>query len=323
MKDRLWIVVLAVVVPAALVYPHLPDEAGATLYGAVLLLTIPAVLVSVRGRGLRPTGPWALIGAGLLMFVTGDTLLAMYGWTVDTAPFPWFSDIFYLGSYPLLTVGLGRMARRRAGVGERETVIDAAIVTVGAGMLVWVYFIAPAAADTSLTPLARAVAGAYPVMDLLLVAMVARLLFTSGRLTPAFALLALSYGALLTADVVYQITQLVELPLLPTLRLTVYCLTYAFGPAALAHPSAVDVIVVRPAGPTLTRGRLALLAGAALLAPGLLAFQTLTAQRVSGVVIAVGSATLFLLVVLRMAGLVSELDARSAQVEALARRDAL
>jgi hypothetical protein len=38
------------------------------------------------------------------------------------------------------------------------------------------------------------------VLDLLLLAMVARLLLTAGRRTPAFVLLAMGYGCLLTAD---------------------------------------------------------------------------------------------------------------------------
>src|SRR5690606_38327767 len=69
--------------------------------------------------------------------------------------------------------------------------------------------------------------------------------------------------------------------------------------------------------------RLTLLAGSALLIPALLAYQALTGRPIDGVPIAVGSVVVFLLVLLRMAGLVTELEARSEQVEQLARHDGL
>ena len=324
MKDRLWTVVLAFAIPTALGYPHLPATVAAAVFALAVIVGVTAVLVSIRGRGLRLLGPWALVGAGFAMFVAGDAVLTAYDVVRGVMPFPSAADVLYLLSYPLLITGLGWMARLRAGDGERDTVIDAGIVTVSAGMFVWVYLVEPGAADGAVPLATRLVAGAYPVFDLLLLAMVARLLLASGRLTPAFWLLALSYGALLTADVLYHVIRLVDAPTLDDVRMTAYAMTYAFAPAALAHPSARDVIVPQRAeGPSLTTGRLCLLAVAALLAPALLAFQTLAGQPVSGGAIAAASATLFLLVILRMSGLVGELEARSSQVEVLARHDAL
>jgi diguanylate cyclase (GGDEF)-like protein len=70
--------------------------------------------------------------------------------------------------------------------------------------------------------------------------------------------------------------------------------------------------------------RLALLTGASLIAPVLLLSQTLLARsRVDGIAIGAASMLLFLLVVLRIVGLVRQVEEQSEQLAALARRDGL
>jgi GGDEF domain-containing protein len=74
----------------------------------------------------------------------------------------------------------------------------------------------------------------------------------------------------------------------------------------------------------LTRQRLALLTGASLIAPVLLVSQTLLARdRVDGLAIGAASMLLFLLVVLRIVGLVRQVEEQSDQLAALARHDGL
>jgi diguanylate cyclase (GGDEF)-like protein len=81
--------------------------------------------------------------------------------------------------------------------------------------------------------------------------------------------------------------------------------------------------VVQPST-RLSRRRLALLTGASLIAPILLLSQTLLARgRVDGVAIGTASMLLFLLVVLRIVGLVRQVEAQSEQLAALARGDGL
>ena len=70
--------------------------------------------------------------------------------------------------------------------------------------------------------------------------------------------------------------------------------------------------------------RLALLTGASLIAPLLLLSQTLlTRERVDGIAIGAASMLLFLLVVLRIVGLVRQVEEQSEQLAALARHDGL
>jgi len=74
----------------------------------------------------------------------------------------------------------------------------------------------------------------------------------------------------------------------------------------------------------LTRRRLALLTAASLIAPVLLLSQTvLTHDRVDGLAIGSASMLLFVLVVLRIVGLVRQVEEQAEQLAALARHDGL
>jgi diguanylate cyclase (GGDEF)-like protein len=97
-----------------------------------------------------------------------------------------------------------------------------------------------------------------------------------------------------------------------------------FGATGL-HPSMAELTqpVVQP-NTRLSWRRLALLTGASLIAPVLLLSQTLLARdRVDGTAIGAASMLLFLLVVLRIVGLVRQVEEQSEQLAALARRDGL
>jgi predicted signal transduction protein with EAL and GGDEF domain len=96
-----------------------------------------------------------------------------------------------------------------------------------------------------------------------------------------------------------------------------------FGVARL-HGGAREVsspAEARPAG--LGMGLLALLAGASLIAPAVLAAETATGRVADGWSIAVSSAALFLLVMARMALLLRHVERQARQVRELARSDEL
>jgi diguanylate cyclase (GGDEF)-like protein len=97
-----------------------------------------------------------------------------------------------------------------------------------------------------------------------------------------------------------------------------------FGATGL-HPSMRELTepVAQPAT-RLTWRRLALLTGASMIAPILLLSQTVLARgRVDGLAIGSASLLLFLLVVLRIAGLVRQVEEQAEQLAALARHDGL
>src|ERR687897_2348664 len=141
-------------------------------------------------------------------------------------------------------------------------------------------------------------------MDVLLLAFVVRLLLVPGRRPPAYFPLSVALVLLLTFDAAYAATTLAGTyqtggPL-DALELLSYVL---FGVAAL-HPSMADFseTVLHPET-KLTRRRLALLAAASLMAPGVLALEAARGEPIDVPVFVGGSGVLFLLVLARVDGI--------------------
>lgn len=94
--------------------------------------------------------------------------------------------------------------------------------------------------------------------------------------------------------------------------------------AAALHPSMRQLMVPLPQPPTFVRPRLALLSAAILLVPALILFPG--AARRPGrewLAIGLGSVVLFLLVTVRMAGLVGRIESQAGHLTALVRLDPL
>jgi signal transduction histidine kinase len=94
----------------------------------------------------------------------------------------------------------------------------------------------------------------------------------------------------------------------------------AFGPLALLaalHPSMVSLSEPTPPSTRLTRTRLALLAGASLMAPAMLVIQAVREEPIDVGVIAGGSVVLFLLTLARMGGLASEVAMQTERKRAM------
>src|SRR5262249_11096392 len=194
-----WRTALAVGLFACAVYAGLPSSyvwlRDIALYPLVELGAVCAVVVGVRRY--RPAAPqaWLLIAAGILGFTIGDFL-----WGVsevlgrDPSPSP--ADAFYLIGYPLIAVGLVVATRWRSPRADWRSLIDAGIVTIAAALFAWVYLIEPFRTDAELTVVEKVISGAYPLGDLILLAVAARFVLGSG--SGAVALRVLFAGLLLT-----------------------------------------------------------------------------------------------------------------------------
>jgi signal transduction histidine kinase len=310
---------------ARLAYAYL--AAGTVLTALVLLvpgayplwsvLGLSAVAATVVGvRRNRPSAPlaWWLIAAGELTFVSGDTIYTVllrigHG----HAPFPSVGDLAYLVTYPLLAAGLLLLVRARTVGRDRTSLLDALAIATGMGMLSWLFLIVPYVRGPELTLLQRFTAIGYPVGDLLLIAVVARLWVAGGTRQPSYYLLMTGAIGTLLADALFGLLQLQGVwqrggPV--DLGWAAFYLTW--GAAAL-HPSMRTLSAPAPAGPAhLTYRRLALLAGVSLIAPAVLLLQWLRREPIDVPVIAGGSVVLFLIALARMRDLATQV---AAQVE--------
>ena len=123
-------------------------------------------------------------------------------------PFPSAADAMYLAMYPLIAGGLLMLIRVTNPLGDKHAALDATVVTVAVGLLVWVYLAEPYVQDTTMTWPQKAVSIGYPLGDVLILAVLARLLIGGGRRTRALWLLSIGTVGLLGSDVVYGLIQL-------------------------------------------------------------------------------------------------------------------
>jgi diguanylate cyclase (GGDEF)-like protein len=293
------------------------------VYVLVGLSSVVALVVGVRLHRPIRRAPWYWMTAGNALWVAGDALYSWYADVLHIEPFPSLADALYLSGYPLVAVGIALLIRARRSNDDWGGVIDSTIVTVGLGLVCWVFLMRPTVLESSDPLLARLIGLAYPLSDVLLLALLARLVFAPGARTVAFRLLTVALVLTLVADGAFNIISLVSDYEAAPLDL-VWLVSYISWGAAALHPSMRTLSEPAPERDVpFTRRRLAALAAASLTSPGTLAAQLLLGVSLDGWAIVISSVVLFLLVVSRMGGLLTRLQVQATQLAALARTDGM
>jgi diguanylate cyclase (GGDEF)-like protein len=320
-------VVLCALSAVICVYPFLGlgEVARSTLYDVIAALALGVGWLGVRRhRPAHPAG-WVLVLAGYSSWVIGDVIFGIEQFSLGLDGYPAFSDVFYLAGYAGLIAGTLALVRSRGRHRDLTALLDASILSVGLAVPGAAFVMVPALTDSTLSGLAQVVTAAYPLGDILVLAMLARLLTTAGARTWAFGALAVSLAATLAADLWWDGLVVID----PSTAFSpwtdqAWLLSYVFIGFAAAHPSMHALSEPQPRGESLPSARrLGLLASGLLLPSLTLALAGLFRQKIAWPVIAVGGALLSLLVLARMAGLLERVRAQSVQLSALAGSDAL
>jgi diguanylate cyclase (GGDEF)-like protein len=261
-----------------------------TVIGAVAVV---ATLVGIRRN--RPPNTW-----GWYTFAAGMALLLLSG------PVHLVAHVVLIAGLILIT---------RAGPGRDRDLgglIDTGIIVAGFGLFYWVLVLGPIVADTSTPVLSRVAAAAHPTMDLLLFAVVGRLLLRTGRRTVSTWLLDLGAALVFVSS-------------LGGPAVHAFPIAYACWAVAALHPSAArPALTSAPSSDRLGRVRAVLLVLALMAAPGLLLAESLSAGgRHDEVAIGVAAVLLLSLVLLRMSGFVRQVQSQARQLGDLAMRDEL
>jgi len=322
-----WYLALALVTVAG--YFLTPNDTWTQTFYAELvgLVATGAIVAGVVRHRPAAKAAWLWFAAGQLLNVLGTMAEAVLGRVLQLETWPSVADILWLGLYPCLVIGLLLLIRRRTQGHDWGSLVDATTITTGLGLLSWVFLIRPVADDSSLSLVARVVSVAYPVGDILVLAMVTRLLVGAGSRTLAFRLLAGALLVYLAGDATWAVINYVGLepgPAAVKLLQMNFLIAYVLFGAAGLHPS------VREVGQRATQrslrlspALLVLLTVASLIAPAILGYQVWRQQVTDGVAIVVGSMALFLLVVTRMAQLLRQIERQSQQLSQLTRVDEL
>ncbi|MEU7903377.1 EAL domain-containing protein [Actinoplanes sp. NPDC049118] len=325
-RERLWWGWLAAACLLTVGYYLLPKGVATNVvYNIIGVVSAALILVGVRLHRARRPVMWYWFAAGLVAWVIGDLVWQYYKYVLHQEPYPSPADYFYLSAYPLILAGMLMLMRdRRRGVRDVAALIDAAVVAVGLGLVFWVFVMHPIASDASASTSERVFGVAYPAVDVLLLAILARFYTGVGRRSTSIRLLGGAALLLLIADVGYSLLSLysdVDDELLDG----AFLLSYACWAASALHPSmrTAGAVAKQPGDARVGRARLLLLAVCTLLAPALLLIPGIGGDPVDRFVIAIGAGLLFLLVVVRMSGFVGQVQEQADQLQGLAMADEL
>ncbi len=178
--SRFWPATL-VVSASLLVVHHVFVPTGPVGDTTYLVAVGGAAVVAWIGALRRPRGSTftpRLIAAGLTASAVADLVWLIYAWNgyepeVSWADAPYFLSYLLLGA-ALVTVTL---VRARGGIRiDPDSVIDALTIVVVSVLLFWNLSIAEIVADTTVSTTTRVVWAVYPVLDAILLALVARAL---------------------------------------------------------------------------------------------------------------------------------------------------
>lgn len=168
--SRLWCWYLGGGLATAAGYFLLPRGglSQALVFVGVHLSAVVAMVVGVRVHRPRHVSIWYLIIAGEAVYAVANVIWYLYpvGFA-GVLPFPSVADAVYLCGYALVLPGLGLLIRARIGRRDGAGLIDTAIVTIGLGVLSWLFFMEPVLSDSSLSGLAQLTSVAYPLIGIL------------------------------------------------------------------------------------------------------------------------------------------------------------
>ncbi len=289
------------------------------LWGVLALSGVSAIVAGVILNRPASRVPWLLLAAANLSFAVGQqSFLVLTQVRHETVAFPSFVDLFYLVTYPLYAIGLLIFIRRRSAGYDRRSLLDALILTVGLALLSWVFLIVPYVNNASLTWLQKVVAIAYPLGDVLVLAMLARLLAPGTWRARSLQLLTLGSLGLLGSDVAFGVAQLYGSFHIGTVIDSGWAVFYAAWGAAALHPSMTELTqpVARQQAPS-SVVRLTLITLASLIAPAVLLGEAVEHRVRDAGVIAVCSALLYVLVLSRLADVAAALRRSLARAQVL------
>ncbi|MFI5647299.1 putative bifunctional diguanylate cyclase/phosphodiesterase [Kitasatospora sp. NPDC051705] len=280
---------------------------------------VAAMVVGVRLNRPAHAMPWYLLALANLSFTAGEVVQAIQLNILHLDnPFPSVADVFYLAEFVLYAFGVLGFIRWRTAHQDRAGLLDALILTMGLALLSWIYLILPYARNQDLTWIQKAVSIAYPLGDVVVLALLLRLLTPRGGKSRSLQLLTVGTLGILASDVLYGLIQLHGTWHIGTPVELGWAAFYTAWGAAALHPSMVELTKPVPTQqPDLSPGRLLLLTLASLVAPAILIIESLAGNTSNAGVIGAFSALIYLLVLARLAVVVV------ARREAISRERAL
>ncbi|MEO5840993.1 MAG: GGDEF domain-containing protein [Acidimicrobiales bacterium] len=176
-------------------------------------VAVIAAIVAVRKSPANTAGPsgpaeraagWALVVGGLVCWWFGDLVFDFFRLRDGEIPAVSLADALYLLGYPLMALGCVRLIRQERVPGVRDGLLDGIAFGSAASLAAWRFLVEPTLVD-GVTTAERVVLAAYPLGDVLLLALVSWLALIPGRDRRPARILAGFLGAIFLVDIAYAI----------------------------------------------------------------------------------------------------------------------
>jgi diguanylate cyclase (GGDEF)-like protein len=294
----------------------------ALLYVLIGASGVVAVAVGVRRDPPERRRAWHRIALGNVAWIVGDSAVLWYR-DVAARPLPQLWGLPFAIAYALLASGMIGIGRGHGTARRPAALLDASIASCAWGLMSWVFLIEPAWDLGGSGVLDRVIDTAYPMGDVVLLAIGVHVATAHGTWTTASRLLTASLGSLLVTDTLIEASMVVPAMSGWAPRFeSGWLLAYVLWGATALHPGRRT-----PAGPAAGRdtsmlaSRLAGLSAAMLLGPALIAGELAVGMPLDIWPVVIGSTILVLLVLLRMTRLVHQSRDHSAHLITLANTD--
>jgi len=205
--DRRWTIAAVAAVLYVLAFTAIPPDSIEIRTVVLAVGDIAAVLMIIAGiRRYEPQRrmAWWLLAGALAAWMIADVIFGAYQ-SAGKDVYPSIADVFYLLGYVLVVAGLLRAVRVRSPAFDMRAVFDPAIVTIGIGFILWTEIAEPILNDHEAGTLETVVSLAYPLADVLLLAITARLTLGARRSERALLVLIAGLLLLLAGDIWYAV----------------------------------------------------------------------------------------------------------------------
>ncbi|WP_433295769.1 putative bifunctional diguanylate cyclase/phosphodiesterase [Actinoplanes sp. CA-030573] len=205
----------------------------------VLIAGMTAIHLGPRfNLGPADRTPWRLlIVAGYLYIVAALIRVAVpETLTIPPPPIALVPDLITVPAYLCMGYALAVMLRRRRAAEDDPARVDAVLMGLAFAFLIWSFVIAPSFADKHMSVI-QLIDALFPVIDVVLVTLVAQLIFAGGARTAALWLMMAGSTAMFAADLLFSLrdTGILQLSQRPIDGL--FLVMFVLMPAAAWHPS--------------------------------------------------------------------------------------
>ncbi len=175
-----------------------------------LLASVALFWAAYRSKTIskRLSLAWLLMALGQLVYTLGDFFWFILEVFVKESPYPSIADLFYAAYYPLFFSGAILLSlENHVTIQKFKNTLDMAIIMSGAFLFYWFILLQPISETTLSEPwYVRALAAAYPVGDILLLAAILWLLNSNPNryARPQIVSLLASIFVMIVADTIFS-----------------------------------------------------------------------------------------------------------------------